>query len=135
MNSESEIGAFVEIDADLFLDARLVADDLAGGDAADRHLALAGAEVLDGEAGDVAADVLERLRVRALDVRLGLRVDREGHVLDARGALGRSHDDVRAGSLRDRRLVGGLSRALLAGLRGNGNCKREYGSADEQMLR
>ena len=70
VNSDSEIDAFVEIDADLLLDARLVADDLAGGDAADRDLALAGAEVLDGEAGDVAADVLERLRIGALDVLL-----------------------------------------------------------------
>ncbi len=52
---------FVEIDADLFLDARLVAGDLAGGDAADRDLALARPEILDGEPGDVAADVLDRL--------------------------------------------------------------------------
>ena len=83
MNSDSEMTAFVEIDADLFLDARLVADDLAGGDAADRHLALARPEVLDREAGDVAADVLDRRGIGALDVFLGLRVDREGHVLDA----------------------------------------------------
>ena len=43
----------VEIDADLLLDARLVADDLPGRDAAHRDLALAKPEVLDGEAGDV----------------------------------------------------------------------------------
>ena len=60
----------VEIDADLFLHARLVADDLAGRHAADRHLALARPEVLDGEAGDVAADILDRAGVGALDVLL-----------------------------------------------------------------
>ena len=70
MNSESEVTRFVEIDADLLLHARLVAGDLAGGDAAHRNLALARPEVLDGEARDVAADVLDRLRVGALDVFL-----------------------------------------------------------------
>ena len=83
MNSDSEMTDFVEVDADLLLDAGLVADDLAGGDAADRDLALARPEVLDGEAGDVAADVLDGAGVGALDVLLGLGVDREGHVLDA----------------------------------------------------
>ena len=49
----------VEVGADLLLDARLVAHDLAGGDAAHRHLALAGAEVLHGEAGHVRGHVLD----------------------------------------------------------------------------
>ena len=53
-------------------------DDLARGHAADRHLALPGPEVLHRQARDVAADVFERLRVRALDVGRRLRVDREG---------------------------------------------------------
>src|SRR6185503_19544135 len=65
--------ALVEVDADLLLDARLVANDLARGDAADRDLALARPEVLDGQVCDVATDVFERLRVRALDIGLRLR--------------------------------------------------------------
>ena len=63
--------AFVEVDADLFLHSGLVADDLARRNAADRHLALPGAEVLHRQVGDVAADVLDRLRIRALDVLPG----------------------------------------------------------------
>ena len=73
---------FIEVRADLFLHARLIAGDLAGGDTADRHLALARPEVLNREAGNVAAEVFERLRVSALDILLGLRVDRERNVLD-----------------------------------------------------
>ena len=100
--------AFVEVDADLFLHARLVADDLAGGNAAHRHLALARPEVLHREAGNVAADVLDRLGIGALDVFLRLRVDREGHVLDRRCALGRGDDDLVARSVCGCALVGGL---------------------------
>ena len=62
--------AFVEVDANLLLHAGLVADDLAGGHAADGNLALPRPEVLDRQARNVAADVLDRLRMRALDVRL-----------------------------------------------------------------
>ena len=73
--------ALVEVDADLLLHARLVADDLAGRDTAHRNLALPRPEILYGKPGDVAADVLECDRVGALYVGLGLGVDREGHVL------------------------------------------------------
>ena len=85
--------AFIKVDADLFLHARLVADDLAGGDAAHRHLALARPEVLDRQARDVAREVFDRGRVGALDVGLGLRIDREGNVLQVHRALGRGDDD------------------------------------------
>ena len=61
MKSDSEIDRLVEVDADLLLDARLVAHDLAGRDAAHRDLALAGAEVLHGEAADVGGDALDVL--------------------------------------------------------------------------
>ncbi len=73
---------FVEVDADLLLDAGLVAHDLAGGDAAHRHLALAGAEVLHHEAGDVGGDVLEGGGAAVAQVLLGRRGDREGHLGD-----------------------------------------------------
>jgi hypothetical protein len=86
--------ALVEIDADLLLHSRLVADDLAGGDAAHRHLALARPEILDREAGDVAGQVLDRRRARPLDVGFALRVDREGNVLHRRCAPGGGDDDL-----------------------------------------
>ena len=132
--------AFVEIDADLLLHARLVAGDLPGGDAADRDLALARAEILDGQAGDVAADVLERRGVGALDVLFGLRVDREGHVLDGRCALGRGDDDLalgrqRRGGRRARRRIdrlGGLLPARFARRPARRSRARRYRSA---MLR
>ena len=101
--------AFVEIDADLFLDARLVADDLPGRNTADRYLALPWPEVLDSQARDVARDILERRRARALDVDLRLRVDRERHVLQAAVALGRGDDDlVGVGGIRAERRSGSL---------------------------
>jgi hypothetical protein len=84
----------VEIDPDLLLDARLVADDLAGRDAAHRHLALAGAEVLDRQAGDVARQVFQGRGAGALDVLLGLGVDRERHVQNGGVALGGGDDDL-----------------------------------------
>ncbi len=49
----------VEIDADLLLDARLVARDLSRGHAAHRHLALARAQVLHREAAHVRRYVLD----------------------------------------------------------------------------
>ena len=76
------------------LHAWLIADDLAGRHAADRHLALAWSQVLDGEACDVAADVLDRLRMGTFEVRLRLGIDRERHILDSRRALGRGDDDA-----------------------------------------
>src|SRR5204863_1389407 len=51
----------IEVNAHLLLHTRLIADDLAGGNAADGDLALPRAEVLDREAGDVRRDVLECL--------------------------------------------------------------------------
>src|SRR3546814_8014861 len=42
---------FVEIDADLFLDPRLVARDLARRNAADRPLTLPASEILEGQCG------------------------------------------------------------------------------------
>ena len=50
-------------------------------------------EVLDGEAGNVPADVLDARRVGALNVLLGLRIDRERHVLNPGRTLGRGDDD------------------------------------------
>ena len=47
----------VEVDADRFLHARLIADHLAGADAADGDLALARTQIRDVEAGHVARDV------------------------------------------------------------------------------
>ena len=108
---------FVEIDADLLLHARLVADHLAGGNAAHRDLALAGAEVLDRQTGDVARQVFKGHRARALDVLFRLGVDREGNVLDRRVALGRGDDD----------LFDGVLIGLLSGREGRNSkdaCKR-----------
>ena len=72
--------AFVQIDADLLLHARLIADDLAGGDAADGDLALPGAEVLDGKAGDGARQVLDVGNAAVADGLFALRADGEGHI-------------------------------------------------------
>jgi outer membrane receptor protein involved in Fe transport len=66
----------------------------AGGDAAHGDLALARPEILDGEAGDVARQALQIGGARALDVRLGLRIDREGNVLKVLRAQGRGHHDL-----------------------------------------
>ena len=59
VNRESEIDRFVQVDADLLLDAGLVAHDLAGRDAAHGDLALAGAQVLHREPGHVRRHVLD----------------------------------------------------------------------------
>ena len=80
MKSESEIDRLVEVDADLLLDAGLVAHDLAGGDAAHGDLALAGAEVLHGEAGDVRGDVFDVLGAALAQRLFGRGRDRERHV-------------------------------------------------------
>jgi hypothetical protein len=82
----------VEIDPDLLLYPGLVADHLPGRDAADRHLALARAQVLDRQAGDVARQILQRHRAGLLDVGLALGVDRERHVQDRGVALGGRDD-------------------------------------------
>ena len=112
--------AFVEVDADLFLDARLVTNDLAGRDTADRNLALARPEILNGQTRDIAADVLDRLRVAALNVCLRLGVDREWDVLDRRSPLGRGDDDFRRIVIASRGLgsvgIGGLRLTLRSGL-------------------
>jgi hypothetical protein len=79
VNSESENDGFVEVDADLFLDARLVADDLARRTRRGSKPGFGPApRFWNGEAGDVAADIFDRVGVGALDVFLRLRVDREG---------------------------------------------------------
>ncbi len=84
---------FVEIDADLFLDARLVANDLTGGNAAQSDLALSRPEVLDRQTGDVAREVFEVLRTRPLNVFFGLRIDGERHILKGLRPLRRGYDD------------------------------------------
>jgi hypothetical protein len=76
VKSDIEIGDSSRYDADLLLDAGLVAHDLAGGDAADGDLALPGAEVLHGEAGDVGGDVLQRGGAAVTQRVLGGRRDR-----------------------------------------------------------
>ena len=96
MNSDSEDDAFVEIDADLFLDARLVADDLAGRNAADRHLALARPEVLDREAGDIAADILDVVALARWMSAWVWALIEKGTSWTRRGALGRGDDDLGA---------------------------------------
>ncbi len=96
----------VQVHADLLLHARLVADDLTGGHAADGDLALARAEVLDGEAGDVARQILEREHVVAFYRLLGLGVDGERQVLHRGLTLGGGNQDffnLGAGKLRQRR--------------------------------
>jgi hypothetical protein len=78
------------------------------------------------------------LRIGALDVGLGLGVDREGDVLDARRTLGRRHDDLglilRRGDLVCRR-VGGLSRGFLSRLGKGRSRKTERRRTDEQSCR
>ena len=83
----------VEIHADLLLDARLVANNLAGRYAADRDLALARTQVLDREARHVTRQFLEICRARALDVLRRLCVDRERHILDRALTLRRRDRD------------------------------------------
>ncbi len=73
-------GRLVEVDADLFLHARLIAHDLPGRYAADRHLALTGPEVLHGQSGDVRRDALEVVDAAPPQDLLGGRRDRERHV-------------------------------------------------------
>ena len=89
---------------------------------------------MDGQAGDVAADVFKRRGVGALDVFLRLGIDRERHVLDGRRALCRSDDDLafRGGRGRRRRLVDGLGRLFLAGLRPGRRRDGDYASAGKQ---
>ena len=53
---------FIEVDANLFLDAGLVADDPPRGHAADRQLALAWSEIPDDENGDIARQIFKRDR-------------------------------------------------------------------------
>ena len=96
----------VEVDADLLLDARLVAHDLSGRDAAHRDLALAGTEVLNGEPGDVGGYVLDASGAVAERLLCGCD-HREGHRLEVLLAL--------AGGDRDRHLLGEVGR--LASLR------------------
>ena len=72
----------VEVDADLLLDAGLVADDLPGCDAAHRDLALAGTEVLHREARDVGRDLFEVADAAAAQDLLAGRDDGEGHLLE-----------------------------------------------------
>ena len=72
----------------------MIADDLAGRNAADRDLALPGAEVLDGEAGDVRRDVLERLGTAIAELRLGRRGHGDRHILDRLLALARGDDHL-----------------------------------------
>ena len=122
MKSDSESHAVVEIDADLLLHARLITDDLAGRHAANRNLALAGAQILDGEAGDVARKVLDRVGAGPLDVLLRLSVDRERHVQQRGLAQGRGDDDL--GLLGD-----GRGRILREG--GRGRAEREDGNGAE----
>ena len=97
----------VEVDADLLLDARLVAHDLSGRDAAHRDLALAGTEVLNGEPGDVGGYVLDASGAAVAERLLCGCDHREGHRLEVLLAL--------AGGDRDRHLLGEVGR--LASLR------------------
>src|SRR5206468_2627868 len=117
-------------------DAGLVADDLAGGHAADRYLALARAEILDCEARYITADVLDALRVRTLNILLRLRIDRERHVLHGRRALGRGDDDVPFLGSRHRRClriwIDGLRRRFLPRLCGCRNRDCQSRTSDEQ---
>ena len=85
----------VEVDADLLLHARLVAHDLAGGHAAHRDLALAGAEVLHGEARRRSPPRLRCPRRRASrSIFFGRRRDRERHVEQRLLALGGGDGDL-----------------------------------------
>ena len=70
----------VEVDADLLLDARLVAHDLAGRQAADGDLALARSEVLNGEPAHVRRDAFEVFDAAATQHLRGRCGDRKGHV-------------------------------------------------------
>ncbi len=127
----------VEVDADLLLDARLVAHDLPRGDAAHGHLALAGAEVLHREAGDVGSDVLELVGAAVAQLLLAGSGDRRRHLLHrllAQLAGGDRHlllkADVRP--FRRRLLLGGR---LLGGRRllGPGHGRREDEQRGEQQ--
>ena len=96
----------VEVHADLFLHARLIADDLPGRNAAHRDLTLSGAEVLHGESGDVHGHVFDRLRAEVAQFLLGGRGDGHRNVVHVLLAL--------AG--RDDHLLGNFVRLLRGGL-------------------
>ena len=70
----------VQVDPHLLLDARLVAHDLAGGDAPHRDLALAGPQVLHGEPAYVGGHALDVLDATPAQDFLGRGGDRERHV-------------------------------------------------------
>ena len=84
----------IEIDANLLLDAWLVADDLTRADAADGHLALTGTEIGDRQAGDVARKVDDVAGAGIADLSLARRCHGERHVLQARLALLGRNDDL-----------------------------------------
>jgi hypothetical protein len=83
----------VEIRANLFLHAWLVSRDLARRRTAHRDLALAGPEILHGEAGDVCGNRLDALRPSLAKHRCGRRSDGEGNVEQLLLAESRRHDD------------------------------------------
>ena len=83
----------IQVDADLFLDAGLVANDLARADAAHGNLALSGAEIRDGEAGDVARQIGNAGHGCAAQLLRVGRGYREGHLVQRHHAFLRGDND------------------------------------------
>src|SRR4029450_10083120 len=72
----------VEVDPDLLLHSRLVAHDLSGRHPAHGHLALAGAQILHGEAAHVGRDALDVLDPAVAEVLLAGSDHGERRVVD-----------------------------------------------------
>jgi hypothetical protein len=115
---------FVQVDAHLLLDARLVTHDLAGGDAPHRDLALAGSQVLHRESAHVGGHALDVLDAARTQVLFGRRRHGEGHVVQRLLALQGGDRDLLL-QLRHEREVGrhpggGGDLEVLPGLRPSG---------------
>ncbi len=97
---------FVQVDADLLLDAGLVAHDLAGRGAADGDLALAGAEILHRKRGHGAGYVLQADDAAFAHLLFGAGGNRKRNVLQGLRAFARRHRDFLEDHLAVVRLLG-----------------------------
>ena len=83
----------VHVDADLFLDPRLVANDLSGGHPAHGDLALPRPEILDTHTGEATGQIFYVAGASPRDLLTRFRRNGEGHVLNPCAALGGRHDN------------------------------------------
>ena len=86
----------IEVRRNLFLHARLIADDLPGGNAAHRDLALTGAEILHREPTHICRHPLEVFDTTFAQHLLGRGGDGERHIVQRLVALHRGNGDLLA---------------------------------------